>query len=85
MTGVQTCALPIYYLQTVNGECEDQCKGVYDVRRNALLKHFGSVDMISKADMEQLMEVPEMNQEAARNTVLFFQNRRKNGKVDAKL
>ena len=67
------------------GSVLDNIPGIGDVRRNALLKHFGSVDMISKADMEQLMEVPEMNQEAARNTVLFFQNRRKTGEVDAKL
>lgn len=41
-------------------------------RRKALMRHFDSLDDIRKAGLEELMELPEMNEQAAREVVSFF-------------
>ena len=42
-------------------------------RRSELLAHFKSIDNIKKATVEELMNVPSMNQIAAQNVYNFFQ------------
>ena len=36
------------------------------------MRHFDSLDDIRKAGLEELMELPEMNEQAAREVVSFF-------------
>jgi len=43
----------------------DDIKGVGPTRRKALIKHFGSVEEVGKAGMEQLLEVSGMSRPAA--------------------
>ena len=43
----------------------DEIEGVGEKRRNALLSHFGSIDEIAGAGVEELLEVPGMNRKAA--------------------
>ncbi|WP_366923819.1 excinuclease ABC subunit UvrC [Metallumcola ferriviriculae] len=43
----------------------DEVPGIGPKRKQALLKRFGSVKKISQADMEELLDVPEMNEKAA--------------------
>ena len=42
-------------------------------RRSALLAHFKSIDNIKRASVEELQQVPSMNQTAAQNVYNFFQ------------
>lgn len=44
-----------------------------NIRRNNLLAHFKTIDKIKNATVEELMEVPSMNQSAAQNVYNFFQ------------
>ena len=59
------------------GSVLDNIEGIGEKRRNALLKHFGSVERIRQATVEDMMEVPEMNEKAAENTYEFFRNNEK--------
>ena len=43
-------------------------------RRNELLTHFKSIDKIKAATVEELLQVPSMNQTAAENVYNFFQS-----------
>ncbi len=43
-------------------------------RRNALTSHFGGIDEIKNATVEELMVVPEINKKVAENIVTFFTN-----------
>lgn len=47
-------------------------------RRKALMRHFASLEDIRQASMEELMELPEMNEQAAREVVKFFRESEKN-------
>ncbi|MFV0440057.1 MAG: excinuclease ABC subunit UvrC [Lachnospirales bacterium] len=50
----------------------DGIEGVGVKRRNALLKKFESIEKIKSLSVEELMEVPEINQKVAENIVVFF-------------
>ena len=50
----------------------DEIPGIGPRRRNALLKHFGSVDEIKKASVEELMEAEGMNKASAEGVKDFF-------------
>lgn len=50
----------------------DEIPGIGEKRRNALLEHFGSIDSIKEADVEQLLAVDGMNRKAAEAVVEFF-------------
>lgn len=50
----------------------DEIKGVGVTRRKALMKHFKSIEDIKNASVEELLEVPSINEEVANNIYLFF-------------
>lgn len=50
----------------------DDIKGIGPARRSALLKHFGSVENIKKASIDELTEAPEMVKSAAINVWDYF-------------
>lgn len=50
----------------------DDIDGIGPVRRDALLRTFGSVDAIKNATEEELLEVPEMTESAAKSVIAFF-------------
>lgn len=52
----------------------DDIKGVGEVRRKALLRHFGSVEKIQTATPEQIKEVDSMTEAAAQAVYDFFHN-----------
>ncbi|HPU62675.1 MAG TPA: excinuclease ABC subunit UvrC [Mobilitalea sp.] len=50
----------------------DDIKGIGPARRKALMRHFGSLEAIQNADIEELMKVPSMNKAAATEVYNFF-------------
>jgi len=52
----------------------DDIEGIGPIRRKALMRSFGDVEHISKATVEELMEVPEMNRAAAERVAEYFGN-----------
>ena len=50
----------------------DDIPGVGPARRKALMRHFKSLEEIRQASVEELMEIPEMNQRTAQEIVAFF-------------
>ncbi len=50
----------------------DDIEGIGETRRNALIKHFGSVEKIRSASYEDLMQVSGMNAKVADNILSFF-------------
>ncbi|WP_425447092.1 excinuclease ABC subunit UvrC [Dethiothermospora halolimnae] len=50
----------------------DDIKGIGDKRKKSLLKHFGSVDNIKSAKLEELSNVDGMNKKAALSVYNFF-------------
>lgn len=50
----------------------DDIPGIGPTRRKALMKHFKSIEEIKQAEMEQLMEVPEIPQNIAIEIYTFF-------------
>jgi len=50
----------------------DDIKGIGPSRRKALMKHFGSLEEIQNAGIEELMKVPSMNRAAATEVYNFF-------------
>lgn len=50
----------------------DDIKGIGDVRRKALMRHFGSIDEIADAEVALLLEVVEMNIPSAEQVYAFF-------------
>ncbi|GHU49014.1 hypothetical protein FACS1894127_1050 [Clostridia bacterium] len=50
----------------------DNINGIGTKRRNALLTHFGSLDKIKTASMEELLRVQGMNQAAAKSIQEYF-------------
>lgn len=52
----------------------DDIEGIGPVRRKALMRSFGDVERISRATVEELAAVPEMNRMAAERVVEFFGN-----------
>ena len=54
----------------------DQIEGVGEKRRNLLLSHFGSVEAIKNATVEELTAAPGMNQRIAESVWSFFEKQR---------
>ncbi len=52
----------------------DDIKGIGEKRRKALMKHFGSVENISKAEVCELLEVSGMTIKSAEAVYAFFRN-----------
>ncbi len=50
----------------------DDIPGVGPARRKALMRHFKSLEEIKNATIEQLLEIPEMNERTAQEIVAFF-------------
>lgn len=50
----------------------DDIPGVGPARRKALMRHFKSLEEIQQASVEELMEIPEMNERTAEEIVTFF-------------
>ncbi len=50
----------------------EDIKGIGEIRRKALMRHFGSVEEIARAEVGDLLEVIEMNIPAAEQVYAFF-------------
>lgn len=50
----------------------DDIKGVGPARRKALMKHFGSLEEIKNASIEELKKLPSMNEKSAKEVYTFF-------------
>lgn len=50
----------------------DDISSIGPARRRALMKHFGSLDALKAADIEELMKIPSMNRRAAEEVYEFF-------------
>ena len=50
----------------------DDLPGVGPARRKALMRHFKSLEEIRQATVEELMEIPKMNERTAEEIVTFF-------------
>ena len=55
----------------------DDIPGVGPARRKALMRHFKSLEEIRQATMEELMEIPEMNERTAQEIVAFFASQKR--------
>lgn len=56
----------------------DDIPGVGPARRKALMRHFKSLEEIRQASVEELMEIPEMNERTAEEIVTFLLHRQDN-------
>ena len=52
----------------------DDIEGIGPVRRKALMKHFGDIESIKNAEVEDLLEVEGMTIKAAESVYLFFRS-----------
>ncbi len=50
----------------------DEIKGVGPTRRKALMRHFDSIAHVKDATVEELMQIPEINESCAREIYSFF-------------
>lgn len=55
----------------------DDIKGIGTIRRKALIKHFGSIERIREATVEELSEVDSMDIRVAEEVYNFFKNKQK--------
>ena len=55
----------------------DDIPGVGPARRKALMRHFKSLEEIRRATVEDLMEIPEMNERTAQEIVAFFASQKR--------
>lgn len=55
----------------------DDIPGVGPARRKALMRHFKSLEEIRQASVEELMEIPEMNERTAQEIVAFFASQKR--------
>lgn len=55
----------------------DDIPGVGPTRRKALMRHFKSLEEIRQAAVEDLMEIPEMNERTAQEIVAFFASQKR--------
>ncbi len=67
----------IEYHRSLRGKAQvksvlDDIPGVGPARRKALMRHFKSLEEIKGATVEQLLEIPEMNERTAEEIVRFF-------------
>ena len=50
----------------------DEIKGIGPARRKALMKHYASIDEIKNASVEELKNLPSMNENSAKEVYSFF-------------
>ena len=67
----------LYYHRSLRSKTQvksvlDDIPGVGPARRKALMRHFKSLEEIRQASVEELMEIPEMNERTAEEIVAFF-------------
>ena len=55
----------------------DDIPGVGPARRKALMRHFKSLEEIRQATVEDLMDIPEMNERTAQEIVAFFASQKR--------
>lgn len=55
----------------------DDIPGVGPARRKALMRHFKSLEEIRQATVEELMEIPEMNERTSQEIVAFFASQKR--------
>ena len=55
----------------------DDIPGVGPTRRKALMRHFKSLEEIRQATVEDLMDIPEMNERTAQEIVAFFASQKR--------
>lgn len=55
----------------------DDIPGVGPAKRKALMRHFKSLEEIRQATVEDLMEIPEMNERTAQEIVAFFASQKR--------
>lgn len=55
----------------------DDIPGVGPARRKALMRHFKSLEEIRQATVEDLMEIPQMNEHTAQEIVAFFASQKR--------
>lgn len=60
----------------------DDIPTIGEVRRKALMRYFESLEQIKAATLEQLREVPGMNERSAAEVVRFFRQREKDGETE---
>jgi excinuclease ABC subunit C len=53
----------------------DNIKGIGEIRKRNLLKHFGSIDKIEEATQEELLKVESMNKESADKVYRYFKEK----------
>lgn len=50
----------------------DEIKGIGPTRRKALMKHYANIEEIKKASIEELKNLPSMNEKSAKEVYMFF-------------
>jgi excinuclease ABC subunit C len=55
----------------------DEIPNVGEKRKKELLRHFGSVDNIKKATLEELLQTPSINKKVADSILSFFSSKKK--------
>ena len=50
----------------------DDIEGIGPKRRRMLMQHFGDIEKIRNAEVDELLEIPEMTIKAAENVYAFF-------------
>ena len=73
----ETHRFAIEYHRSLRGKNQvhsilDEISGIGDIRRKALMKYFKSLEEIKSASINEIAQVPSMNQKAARQVYEFF-------------
>ncbi len=55
----------------------DDINGIGPARRKALMKYFKGIEEIRKADIEELKNIPTMNEAAAKQVYEFFHQKKR--------
>ena len=68
----------IEYHRSLRGKAQvrsvlEEIPGVGPARRKALMRKFGSLEEIKNATVEELMEIPELNEKVAQEILAYFQ------------
>lgn len=80
----ETHRFAIEYHRSLRGKAQvrsilDEIEGIGDTRRKALMRYFKSIDAIKEADVEQIKEVPSMNERSAESVYRFFHEEEEKG------
>jgi excinuclease ABC subunit C len=59
----------------------DEIPNIGPTRRRELMKHFQNLEEIRQADLTRLLEVPSVNERAAKSIYEFFHEKRKEEKI----